>query len=109
MFALNSNVPAFFSDLCDEIRLFMPAKKIDETDTIPQDGTCIFLRYQKEDTDWLVKTALYVDGQLRAEHSGSAPVREESALIEKKYKKRFLKNAVYELLKTYFKQSPPWG
>ena len=42
MFALYTDMPGFFNDICDEIRLFFPEKRIDQMEE-KENGTYLFL------------------------------------------------------------------
>ena len=108
MLGLITNCKPFFGDICDEIRLFFMEKKIDDVPEAGENG--LFVRVQLyENGDWLAECAVVLDGKTVFAYDNSMPRAEGSALFIKKIKKRFVKNAVYALLKGYTGCTPAWG
>jgi oxygen-independent coproporphyrinogen-3 oxidase len=108
MIGLITNYKPFFGDICDEIRLFFAQKKIDDVQKAAVCG--LFVRvFFYEDAIWQVECEVILDGIIRHDYKDSMPGETGSALQVKKIKKRFVKKAVYELLKEYTGQKPPWG
>ena len=108
MIGLITNYKPFFGDICDEIRLFFIEKKIDDVQEAAKSGLFVrVLFYEAE--DWRVLCEVIVDGNIMREYHEKLPCETGSTLQVKKIKKRFIKNAVYTLLKDYTGQKPPWG
>ncbi len=108
MNGLITNYKPFFGDICDEIRLFFPKKKIEDVHEAAECG--LFLRVLfYEEQEWRVSCELISDGTVCCSYHGDMPGEQGSALQVKKAKKHFIKSAVYMLLKEYTGQKPPWG
>ena len=108
MLGLITNCKPFFGDICDEIRLFMMEKKIDDVPEAGESG--LFVRVQIFEGDgWRAECEVVSDGKTVFAYENSMPQAEGSALYIKKIKKRFVKNAVYALLKGYTGYKPAWG
>lgn len=108
MTGLITNCKPFYGDLCDEIRLFIVEKRIEEAE---EAGEGLFVRvflYENNDT-WHAECEVIVDGQTVQSRQSSTLAETGSALYIKKMKKRFIKNALYSLLKEYTGTKPPWG
>jgi coproporphyrinogen dehydrogenase HemZ len=108
MIGLITNCKPFFNDICDEIRLFYMEKKIDDVPEAGESG--LFVRVDvAEDNDWRAVCEVISGGKTVYSYENSIPRKTGSALYMKKVKKRFVKNAVYALLKGYTGKKPAWG
>ena len=111
MICLLTNTPEFYSDLCDEIRLFFDVRKVPMVTLmeIPV-GHCV-CHMQKVTEDSIVNTTtLYVDGKGVNTNTYTAPlVNAADDLAYKKARKQGAKISVYRCLRPYFKKSKPWG
>lgn len=109
---LYTDLPAFWGDICDEIRLFCPIKKIEcmETPTIPPEGVVFIHRFFEAEASCQNSFAIYENGILLHEHKTAAPLQgSEDALRYKKFLKRAVKNTAFTALKELYKKEPPWG
>lgn len=112
MACLVTNTPQFYNDICDEIRLFLPQRKIELKEEIPQsfDGDCIVHRFSDINGQFTSTAVLYKDGLHAAEHTETAQAAAATdALVYKKLSKRIVKISVFRLLSKYFKKEMPWG
>ncbi len=112
MVYLVTGSPQFFNDLCDEIRLFIHEKKIEQPDALPEsfEGYGVVHTVLSEGGLMISAAALYVNGLKAAEHTEEIPeITDKDALYYKKHTKRLAKITVYRLLAGYFKKEMPWG
>lgn len=108
MLGLITNCKPFWGDICDEIRLFFVEKKIDDVDEAGENG--LFIRVEvTEDDCWRAECAVLSGGKTVYSYENSMARETGGALYVKKIKKRFVKNAVYALLKGYTGYKPAWG
>ncbi len=109
MIWINCDHPNYFSDISEEIRLFLPDAEISlltrdsslEADDLVMQ---IFLEYSES---LLLVHSSVIFHERSADDSARVP--DPSPLIVKRYEKRTLKNCVYRLLKELYGYSPPWG
>ena len=117
MLGLQTNCAPFFGDICDEMRLFFMEKKIELLNEAGQTGLFanppfegIVVRADLiENGEWRADCAVIHGGSVVYSYENNMPKAEGDGLHVKKIKKRFIKNAVYALLKGYTLQKPPWG
>lgn len=96
------------NEICDEIRLFVPVRKIEYVDERKDEG--YFLRHEFHEQDFSHRCSLYVDGALVSVREVSVPKPDaEDILIYKKLKKRGAKKAAFYCLNDFFKMELPWG
>ncbi len=115
MFALETNTPALYHEICDCIRLFCNEKKI--PDVRSDVGYFLLHTLTDQEKSWYSTAILFLNGVRVLEHEKRAdmPVRSQDAdarLFELEYKrmrKRLVKLCVYECLQLYFDVLPPWG
>lgn len=104
---LVSDTPEFRSDICDCIRIFYP-------------GAVILLEGEAEyrliheniykDGVWYNRYALFnIAGEIEDSIEASNKAVSSSNLLHKRYQKRYLKLALYRLLKKRTGITPPWG
>lgn len=108
MAGLITNCTSFYGDICDEIRLFFLEKQIAPAQ---EAGEGLFIRAFLDESVvlWRAECAVLLDGQVMHAFTDIKESARGSALYVKKLKKRFIKNAVYTLLKEYTGEKPPWG
>ncbi len=110
MVSLLTDTPAFFGDLCDEIRLFWDIRKIPMLQEISTNGFCVRHIFLSEENAFLHTCILYKDGVGKNRYTYRTRAVAESELLEyKKIKKRGAKIAVYRCLCAYFDIRKPWG
>ncbi|MDL2237258.1 coproporphyrinogen dehydrogenase HemZ [Christensenellaceae bacterium OttesenSCG-928-K19] len=111
MFALYTDTPQFFSDLCDEVRLFENVKRIEKVgvDELP-DGKVLRHFFLCSGSTWESSCQYYEDGTKITEYIDWADVPEaKDALTIKKLQKRLVKKTIYGLMKSLAGRRPPWG
>lgn len=101
---------SFFSDICEEIRLFIDTRKIEQ---LPEDKPLAegftLLHCSKPEEDAITSfSRLFIDGAAVSEseyicHMG------QGALEQKRSAKRAAKISAYRALSKYFGMSMPWG
>lgn len=107
---LFTQTPEFFSELCEEIRLFVDIRKIGkrETDEFDNEGFFV-LHYFLEKKDKAVSTAkIVVNGKIVAQNTYEC-LLEYGKLAKKRTQKRAAKSSLYRALSEYFKKTMPWG
>ena len=101
---LITDKPDFRDDLCEEARLFLPVRKIEDGYT--EEGLLIVHSSAGNSH----RAELFEDGRKAAEYSFNGRDTEGlSALEKKRYFKRAAKSCIYGLLSKYTGKSPPWG
>ena len=96
------------NEICDEIRLFVPVRKIEYVDERKDEG--YFLRHEFHEQDFSHRCSLYVDGALVSVREVSVPKPDaKDILLYKKLKKRGAKKAAFYCLNDFFKMELPWG
>lgn len=117
MVSLQTDRPAFFNDLAEEIRLFFDAVEIlppEATQGEPQAGDiCITVTLEAQGDPWLAvaRAALYAGAEPQAvEYRYAHPAVQGGSLVQKRYEKRCMKIAVFRALRELFPQvQTPWG
>ncbi|MEG0256710.1 MAG: coproporphyrinogen dehydrogenase HemZ [Christensenella sp.] len=121
MFSVYTDMPAYFNDICDEIRLFLPEEKhIEQLNTSELINVGGMLRhlFWCENNTWHNSVEYYVDGVLAAskeetpdftDKNGNAADVNDDTLSAKKLKKHAAKCLIYDVLQQYHKKSMPWG
>ena len=107
---LYTQTPEFFSELCEEVRLFVDIRRIEkrETDEFEPDGFFV-LHYFTRGEDRVTSTAKLVrDGEIVAENTYESAVQ-RGKLAAKRAEKRSAKISLYRALSGYFGKSMPWG
>ena len=105
MVTLHTNLPKFYNDICECIRLFDPAQAIalnGETGDVH-----IAHRFEQKGGSWINKAEVYADGNTYSYESVS-PVY-EGKLTAKKQLKRAVKCCVFRALKQCYRTETPWG
>ncbi len=112
-FFLATNTPEFFNDLCEEIRLFLSADKID---LLPPDETQtktgVYVRHAVEkqaDGTYISHAQIYDDGRLKASHDYPFSVLTGTPIEMKREKKSAVKINLYRLMCRYTGKKRPWG
>ena len=100
----------FFSDLCEEIRLFLDIRRIEKlkTATPLPEGFSVIHHMLETDGAVISTAVVYMDGKPEAEYEYSAPAG-SGALEKKRNAKRACKISVYRALSKHFVAGMPWG
>ena len=104
---LVSNTPEFRSDICDCIRIFYP-----EVVVVLEGEAEYRLVHENgyKDGVWYNRYALFnIAGEIEDSAESSDRAASGSSLLHKRYQKRYLKLALYRLLKKRTGVTPPWG
>jgi oxygen-independent coproporphyrinogen-3 oxidase len=112
MVYLVTDTPEYFSDICEEIRLFIHQKKIDLVEALPDifEGYGIVHTVMQTGQRYICKACLYIDSAKTAEHTEEMQeISDTSTLYYKKHTKRLAKITLYRLLSRYYKKEMPWG
>lgn len=107
---LYTQTPEFFSELCEEVRLFVDIRRIEkrETDEFETDGFFV-LHYFKRGEDTVTSTAkLVCGGEIVAENTYECAAG-RGKLAVKRTEKRAAKISLYRALSGHFGKSMPWG
>ena len=110
MVYLYTQTPEFFSQICEEIRLFVDIRRIEEikTDEIGWDGLFILHYFKITDGRAASLTKIYEDGIAQGEYEYSC-VLGDGELEKKRSAKRAVKISAYRALSAKFKKRMPWG
>ena len=110
MTALYTDTPAFFGDICEEIRLFVDLRKIDrvEKEDLPQQGLGI-LHSLSESDGVLTSTSAVLEDGIRVAESIYTCRAGNGVLEKKRIAKRAAKISVYRALSRHFGIEMPWG
>lgn len=114
MVRLYTNLPGFYNDICEEIRLFIEeAEIILHEGPVVHDEECLSVFMYEEGGVWraLSSARMTVSGKPNeARYEYRMPAHKESALVEKRYKKRCVKIAVFRLMRLLYSDNRPvWG
>lgn len=114
MVRLYTNLPGFYNDICEEIRLFITAAEIILCEGPPEQGEeRVSVLMYEEGGDWrsYCSARIIIFGKpVEACCEYRMPINNESALVEKRYQKRCVKIAVFRLMRIlYPDNSPVWG
>ncbi len=96
---LVSDTPAFFSDICEVVRLFFPDALLS-----PEDGEEQLLHTQRVEGDEWVET-----WRLRGREVVHRAPAVRGGLEEKRHMKRAVKTGCYLLMRELSGMTPPWG
>lgn len=107
---LYTETPQFFSDICEEIRLFIDTRKIDrlEKDEVSNDGFVVLHCFSEIDNRFESTSRLYSDGKNVSEYTYRCDT-DEGKLARKRAAKRAVKISVYRAMVGYFRTKMPWG
>ena len=99
MIRLNTNLPEFFGDIAEVVRLFLGA-----VDISPDEGDQIITHVHSEENDvWTERFSM--DGASRT-HQAQAV---HGGLVEKRLIKRAVKTACFLMMRDKTGMTPPWG
>ena len=99
MIRLNTNLPEFFGDIAEVVRLFLGA-----VDISPDEGDQIITHVHSEENDvWTERFSM--DG-ITQEHTSDAV---HGGLVEKRMLKRAVKTCCFLMMKEKTGMTPPWG
>ena len=105
---LITNVPEFYNDISEEIRLFVPSSVIWLDDKEEDDGMTVRLMLEKGDNFSSTADFLFNGGAFSYTHV--TPFRGGSDIIEKRYAKRNIKVSLFRCLRKAFPEKLiPWG
>ncbi len=107
---LYTQTPEFFSELCEEVRLFVDIRRIEKlkTDEYEKDGFFV-LHYFTRSKDAVTSTTKLVrGGEVVAENTYEGEAQ-RGKLAAKRTEKRAAKISLYRALSGYFGKSMPWG
>jgi len=105
---LQTNTPQFFSDICEEMRLFIDTRKIEKAETVPGEGFALVHSQHETAGRMESRAALYRDGE-RADEYTYTCAAEKGALASKRAAKRAAKISAYRALSGCFNKQMPWG
>ncbi len=112
-FYLMTDTPEFYNDLCEEIRLFLSADKIDilpVDSQIPLKGFCVKHAVTDLERGHFISSArLYVNGKIKAVNQHPFFLEAQTSIAEKRERKAAVKLNLYRLLKHYTHKRMPWG
>lgn len=106
---LITDTPEFNSDLCDEIRLFFPVKKIPSVEHAAESGISVKTACRESSGKVSVSASVYSDGRIAVNRRGSIPAGFSGRLERKKREKYILKHTLYRALSGFTGIRPPWG
>ena len=107
---LITNRQEFYNDLCEEVRLFIPAEEIrlDEGE-LPRADECILSVMLSSEGVFRSEAKLDIGGA-RFSFIQEDPYKAGSDVIEKRYAKRCMKASVYRVMRKAFPEKlVPWG
>lgn len=109
MIGLYTDTPEFFSELCEEIRLFFKVREISKLmDPEAPDGVAVIHRAQNADGFYSC-CEVYRDRVKLSFSECRNDTAATTALDKKKYAKRTAKQAVFRAMKKAFCADTPWG
>lgn len=110
MVYLYTQTPELFSQISEEIRLFVDIRRIEKSDTDQTDKDGFFvLHYFSENNDDITSRVRLVDNGVDAGEYEYKTVLYGDELERKRIMKRAVKISAYRALTKYFKQQMPWG
>ncbi len=110
MIALHTNMPSFFGDICEVVRLFIDTRRIKQLDepVLPSEGLTV-LHTLTETNGALISLSLVCHhGTYVSRNSYTCDVP-EGALAYKRAAKRAVKISTYRALLAHFGERLPWG
>ena len=107
---LYTSAPAFFGDICEEIRLFIDTRKIEPLaeDERPTDGYIVRHTLAQRGDAIISSAAVFFGGTYVAENTYECDGG-EGQLAQKRAQKRAAKICVYRALLKHFNTPMPWG
>lgn len=110
MTSLFTQTPMLFSDICEEMRLFIDTRRIEPLNepVPPGDGYSVVHEMSESGGVFTSRAALYRDGKLASENTYECPVP-PGELEHKRVAKRAAKISVYRALLSHFGAPMPWG
>jgi len=110
MTSLYTQTPLFFSDICEEMRLYIDTRRIEQLDEPlpPDDGYCVVHEMGESGGMFSSRAALFRDGKLVSENIYECPAP-PGELEHKRAAKRAAKISVYRALLSHFGTAMPWG
>lgn len=109
---LITNVPEFYNDISEELRLFVPDAVVYLNEPDKDEGATAGFELKvelKKDGSFLSTAVFSFEGGTFS-YTHESPYRGETELIEKRYAKRNVKAAVFRCLRQAFpERSIPWG
>lgn len=104
---LFTNVPDFYNDISEEIRLFLPREEIVLSDTEEEYDLLVLL---SSDTQHYIARCTFLCEGRAFHYTQSDPLRSGNIIIEKRYSKRCVKTAVFRAMRMAFPDRLiPWG
>ena len=104
---LFTNVPDFYNDISEEIRLFLPREEIVLSDSISDCDVSVQLT---ADEERFTADCTFICGGNTYHYTESDPFRTGSEIIEKRYSKRCVKTGVFRTIRQAFPDKfMPWG
>lgn len=105
---LFTNVPEFYNDICEEIRLFIPREEIALSEEAGEENSLSAVI--SVENGFFVSYAVFVREGKTYTHLQKDPYRGGSELVEKRYAKRCIKTAVFRAMRKAFPgRLIPWG
>lgn len=105
---LLTNIPEFYNDISEEIRLFISNTEISLDNGSPDDALILSLILNSDGA--FKARAVFTDGERHFEYTHESPLHDESELVFKRYAKRCVKVAVFRCLRQAFPERLiPWG
>ncbi|MGI5849163.1 MAG: coproporphyrinogen dehydrogenase HemZ [Christensenellales bacterium] len=107
---LFTETPSFFSDICEEIRLFIDTRRIECAKAPARAASGLGVEHFFSLTDGLIASTAKVlqNGETAAEYIYRCPVG-SGTLVQKRTAKRAVKISVYRALAACFGVKMPWG
>lgn len=109
---IKTNAADLYSELCDEIRLFLSIRRIEQysSENTGHDGLLVVHEITDKGNVWHNECRAYIDGKQISEFAeDSHRAQETDALEFKKWRKWGAKSAVFACLEKHFKKELPWG
>ncbi|MBT7121814.1 MAG: coproporphyrinogen dehydrogenase HemZ, partial [Clostridia bacterium] len=107
---LYSETPEFFSELCEEIRLFIDIRRIEKlkTDEFEKDGFFVLHYFVRGEGSVESTARIANDGEIVAEYTYECAAQ-SGELARKRAEKRAAKISLYRALSGHFGKAMPWG
>ena len=106
---LKTNLPEFFNDISDEIRLFLDMTDIVSESTNNADYI-IDANLSDHNNIWTATAYIYKHSELKSVYIFDYTAIQGDEIVVKRHKKRCIKIAVFRALKKYFPDNyTPWG
>ncbi len=108
MVSLYTTDPAFFADIADEIRLFLPMEEVVPAPGEGASGDAAAVVLEEKDGLWNVRAQVRLAGREAVYHY-TRPAVYGDALEEKRCRKRAVKIAAFRAMRELTALRPPWG